>query len=212
MSEFILEEPTSKGFVKGKIYDVTFLYTNIQKSRDKFSKEGKEFSVKLLVDKKTAKAFKKQYPKNGFREVETQVFQEQYGIEPTHPEEEYQYIITLKCPDDKFTKVVENGQEVNRLVKLTYGEFKRPKVYVPVSDGVVKDITMDLNVGNGSSGAASFWVLDAHDFGTFPRLSGILVEDLIVYENTSSNLSDFGSVTSDAPPTPFDKTDDQISY
>ncbi len=194
MSSFILEEPTKNGFVKGLINDVTFLYVHIQEARDKFSKDGQEYSVKLVVDKETAKAFKKQYSKQGFSECETENFEEQYGIAPPHPKEEIQYLITLKAPDDHIVKSVgDGGEEVETAVKLGYGEFKRPKVYVPSTEGV-KDITRDLLVGNGSRGHASFWELSTTTYGEFARLSGILVSDLKVYEKRAGSQSAWGSV------------------
>ena len=99
----------------------------------------------------------------------------------------------MKVRDDKFIQAVEDGEEVEKLVKLSYTEFKRPKVYVPSTEGV-KDVTMDFEIGNGSRGDASFWVLDTKDFGSFPKLSGILVSDLKVYEGRGKNQCAFGNV------------------
>lgn len=222
MSSFILEEPTKSGFVKGFINDVTFLYVHIQDARDKFSKDGKEYSVKMVVDKATAKAFKKQYSKQGFSECETENFEEQYGIEPPFPKDETQYLITLKAPEDHVVRSTDNnGEEVERSVKLDYGEFKRPKVYVPSTEGV-KDITRDLMVGNGSCGHASFWELSTTTYGEFARLSGILVSDLKVYEKPAASQSAWGAVVNSdrAPENHFARQaqedapviDDQIPY
>lgn len=222
MSSFILEEPTKNGFVKGFINDVTFLYVSIQDAREKFSKDGNEYSVKLVVDKATAKAFKKQFSKQGFSECETENFEEQYGIAPPFPKDDTQYLITLKAPEDQIIRSTDsNGEEVERSVKLDYGEFKRPKVYVPTNEGV-KDITRDLIAGNGSSGHASFWVLSTSTYGDFARLSGILVNDLKVYEKRASSQSAWGTVVNgdNVPENHFTQQakedapvlDDQIPY
>ena len=194
MSEFILDDPSKSGFVKGRVNDVTFLYVTIQNAREKFTKNGSEYSVKLVVDKKTAKAFEKQYSKQGFTDCETENFEELYGVAPPFPGEDTQYIITIKAPDDSIIRSKSSdGEEIETSIKLDYDEFKRPKVYVPSNSGV-KDVTMDFEIANGSKGHASFWELSTTTYGNFARLSGILVNDLKIYENRSNDQCAFGKV------------------
>ncbi|MCP3921242.1 MAG: hypothetical protein GY714_01525 [Desulfobacterales bacterium] len=196
MSEFILGEPSKKGFTKGKINDVTFLYVNIQEPRNKYESEDKEFSAQLVVDKKTAKAFKKKFPKNSCREYDTENFEEQFGIDPPFPDESEQYVIKLTVNDFHFRKVTDpqTGEVATKTLKLPYDDFKRPKVFMPATDGDVNDVTKTMLVGNGSKGHAAFWIMTHDKFGDFPKLHEICVTDLIVYENRSKATSEWGSV------------------
>lgn len=205
MSEMIINEPSKNGFQDGFINGVTFLYVNIQQARDKYKSADKEYSAKLVVDEDTADLFKDKFPKNGVKEVKTANFEEQYGIVPPIPKAKKQYILTLKVADDKIIKVVDEatGEEQEKKVKLTYNDFKRPKVYVPDPSGVVDvvDITMSTNVGNGSKGDVAFWIAETNDFGSFPKLKALKVNELIPYEgNTGGNRTAFGTTgDSDAP-------------
>lgn len=198
MSTFIINEAAKGGFTDGRINDVTFLYVSIQSARDKYKSTDKEYSVKLVVDEDTGDAFENKFPKNPVKKVKTSNFEEQFGIAPPIPDAKNQFIITLKVADDKTIKVIdETGVETDQVVKLIYDEYKRPKVYVPATEGV-EDITRSINVGNGSRGDASFWLLDAGDFGFFPKLSAILVTDLIAYEKSAGSKSAFGNVVNGA--------------
>ncbi|MCP4392666.1 MAG: hypothetical protein GY804_00070 [Alphaproteobacteria bacterium] len=200
MSEFILGEPSKKGFTKGKINDVTFLYVSIQEPRDKYESEDKEFSAQLVVDQETAKAFKKKFPKNGYHEYNTANFEEQFGIAPPFPDERQQYVIKLTVNDFHYRKVVDplTGEEVKKALKLPYDDFKRPKVFIPADCGGVNDVTKTVLVGNGSKGHVAFWIMTHEKFGDFPKLHEICVTDLIIYENRSKSSSEWGTVANAA--------------
>lgn len=182
MSEFVLNEASDNGFQDGFINGVTFLYVCIQDAKTKWKSEELEYSVKCVVDKATGKAFKKTYPKNGVKEVDNEEFESTYSIGLPFPNQEEQYIITLKT-----SATDKNG------ALLQHGAFKRPKVYVPNGKGGVKDITRETLIANGSKGDVNFWV-STSEFGQFPKLAAILVSDLIPYEKKASAGSAWGAV------------------
>ncbi len=201
MSELVINEPSKNGFRDGFINDVTFLYVSIREARDKYKSTDKEFSAKLVVDEDTADSFKENFPKNGVKEIKTSNFEEQFGIQPPFPKAKKQYLITLKVADDKRITVVDQqtGEEHEKTVKLTLNDFKRPKVYMADPSGEYEniDVTEKVNVGNGSTGHVAFWILDSAEYGSFPKLKAIRVNDLVPYEPSSSNHGAFGSVASD---------------
>jgi len=181
MSQFVLNEAEDNGFQAGFINEVTFLYVSLQDAREKYKSTELEYSVKCVVDKATAKAFKKAYPKNGVKEVDTSEFKETFGIDAPYPDQDEQFILTMKT----------NAQDKDGQL-LSHNAFKRPKVYVPSGRGV-KDITAESLVANGSKGDVNFWVSDT-EFGQFPKLTAILVRELIVYEKRENAGSAWGSV------------------
>jgi hypothetical protein len=48
----------------GKLEDVTFAYAKLQSGSTKYQSKDLEYTVDVIVDKATAKQFKKDYPKN----------------------------------------------------------------------------------------------------------------------------------------------------
>lgn len=176
---------------KGKLFDVTFGFVKLQSGAFKYQSDTElEYTIDCVVDKTTAKAYKKAFPKNGYKEVETKEFKNIYKVAAPFPEEDEQYIIKLKSNANLKKDIPKAGLVAGDLIPY---EWKtRPKVFVPV-DGGVKDITMSVLVSNGSTGDVSFNINTYDGFGTFPQLSGILVKNLIEYIPKTS-VSDFGEV------------------
>lgn len=186
MSKLIINEDNTKGKIEG----VVFCYAKLQDGSFKYqSKTEKEYVVDCVVDKTTAKAFKKAFPKNGYKEVETSEFEEIFKIPPVYPEEDEQYIIKLKANANLKADVPKAGLVAGDIVPYEWAN--RTKAFVPVEGGV-KDITMEVLVGNGSKGVAAFNI-NENSFGVFPQLTGILVTDLIEYEQKGMQ-SAFGNV------------------
>ena len=188
MSKLVINEAV-KGKQKGKLEDVTLAYIKLQEGSLKYgSKTEKEYVVDAIVDKATAKEFKKQFPKNGYKEIETSEFEAKYKIAPPFPNEDEQYVIKLKAD-------AELAGDVSGLVKgdpIPYEWASRAKLFVPVEGGV-EDVTMSVLAANGSKGTVAFNIT-TNSFGTFPQLTGVLVTDLIEYEGAGGNTSDFGNV------------------
>ena len=181
MSELVFNEAQDNGFTDGFINGVTFLYVCINEAKEKYKSTDLEYSVKCVVDKATSKAFKKAFPKNGVKEVDTAEFKETFGVDAPYPDADEQYVLTIKT----------NAQDKDGVL-LPSSAYKRPKVYVPAGEGV-KDITSETLVANGSKGDVNFWVSDS-DYGKFPKLAAICVRELIVYEKREGSGSAWGSV------------------
>lgn len=173
MSKLLLSEKS------GKISDVHFAYVKLQRPTKKYQSEETEFSVDVVVDKATAKEMKKNFPKNGIREVDTSEFLKKYKFDPPFPDQDEQFVLKFKTNSTN-----KDGEP------KPYEWSSRPKVYVP-GDEKVKDVTMDVRVANGSSGDIAFNITNSN-YGVIHHLSAILVKDLIELENR--NTTPFGEV------------------
>lgn len=157
-------------------------YAKVQSPSKKYQSEVLEFSVDIVVDKATAKAFSKKYPKQKHKEIDTSEFEEKYKIEPPFPDEEEQFIIKIKRPGS-----FKDGAEVP--------EKYWPKVLLQEGNSAVP-LERDRLVANGSKGKVSFEE-NTNDFGTFARLKAILITDLIEYKSAAGGdaAADFGLKT-----------------
>lgn len=175
----------------GVMHDVIFCYVKMRDPALKFESETeKEFTVDCIVDEATAKKWKKAFKRNTPKEVETAKFEEIYKIEPPFEGDE-QYIVKVKC----------DAQDSNGRIKSAK---LLPNVFLDEGDNVRRNITDDVLVANGSAGKVAFNI-HSNKFGTFPMLSGILVEDLIEYQEEANpfggevvgSRSDVGDNSSD---------------
>lgn len=186
MSNLVITEVNGKK--KGKLEGVTLAYIKLQEGSFKYQSKEKEYTVDIIVDKPTAKEFKKQFPKNGYKEIDTKDFEGKYKIAPPYPAEDEQFVIKLKSD-------VALAGDVGQLKAgdpIPYEWNARPKLFVPVEGGV-EDVTMSVLAANGSKGSVAFNIL-TNSYGTFPQLSGVLVTHLIEYEGGGGSSSDFGEV------------------
>ena len=195
MTELIIKSmPEGKTKGTGAIRDAMLCYIKLQQGDFKYqSTTEKEYVLDVVVDKATAKAWKKSFPKNGYQEIETEEFASKYKVHPPLPDEDEQYVIKVKAK----TAMSADGAGLKKGDPIPYEWGSRPKLYVPVegSDDV-KDVTMDMLAANGSTGSVSFDITQ-NDFGTFPLLTGVLVTGLIPYESNSGG-SPFGHVVNKA--------------
>lgn len=174
----------------GMLTDVMFAYIKLQTGAYKYeSKTEREYSVVVIVDKATAKAFKKKFPKNGYKEVDNEDFEKIFKVPVPFPEQEEQYKIKLTVDCALKTDVPTKGLKGGDLVPYSWAS--RPKMFIPVEGGV-KDVTMSVLASNGSTGDVAFKVM-SNKFGTFPQMTGILVKNLIPYEGGEATTP-FGSV------------------
>ena len=151
------------------IEGVGFYYTKIQNPSPKFNPEdGNEFVVDLHVDKATAKAWGKEFPKNKPKEMEYDEFVEKFGEGNAIGTDE-QYFIKLK----KNESYEKDG------VRIPIADKYRPRVLQEV-DGELEDITFTKLVGNGSKGVAQYEI-NENKYGKFANLVAIKVEELDEY-------------------------------
>lgn len=177
---------------KGSLEGVTFAYIKFQEGSFKYgSKTEKEYCVDIIVDKATAKAWKKQFPKNTPKEIDTAEFESKYKIAPPFPDEDEQFVIKMKADCSISVDFPKLGLLAGDNVPYEWNT--RPKLFIPFEGGV-KDVTMTTLAANGSKGKVAFNIKQ-NDFGTFPKLEAILVEDLIEYVSSGGGAgSAFGTV------------------
>jgi len=179
MSKLVLDKDKKKA--KNYLKDVMFAYVKLQKPVFQFeSKTDFEYILDVVVDEDTADAFEDCVVKSSVRKVKTAVFEDKFGVKPPYPEAKNQYILKIRAYSH-----YSSGEEV------PYKYTARPKVLVP--DGAkVKDVTMDLLVGNGSRGDLSFSI-QASEYGSSAKVTAILVTDMIIYESNEGE-SAFGTI------------------
>ena len=172
-----------------------FAYAKIQEPAFKYqSTTEKEFSIDLIVDKATAKAFGKQFPKQKGKTVDNDDFEEIYKMPPPFPDQDEQYVLKLKRPAQ-----YKDGKPLP--------ESYWPKV-MQKKNGKAVPIPREVLVGNGSTGKVSYDV-NENDYGTFAKLKNILVEDLKEYKKTGgSGADDFGLELEEPTADEFGSADD----
>lgn len=177
------------------IEGVGFYYTKIQQPALKYqSQTEKEFVVDIHVDKATAKAFKKEFPKQGYKEVEYNEFAEKFGAENAIGDEE-QFFIKLKKPANYIDKKTKELTDV--------ADIYRPRVFLDDGEGNLEDVTFTKLVGNGSKGVVQYELYES-SFGVSAKLLAIKVDSLIEYESKggdeTSRFSALGNVKQVAKP------------
>lgn len=172
-----------------------FAYAKIQEPAFKYqSTTEKEFSIDLIVDKATAKAFGKQFPKQKGKTVDNDDFEEIYKMPPPFPDQDEQYVLKLKRPAQ-----YKDGKPLP--------ESYWPKV-MQKRGGKAVQIPREVLVGNGSTGKVSYDI-NENDYGTFAKLKNILVEDLKGYKKTGgSGADDFGLELEEPTADEFGSADD----
>ena len=172
-----------------------FAYAKIQEPAFKYqSTTEKEFSIDIIVDKATAKAFGKQFPKQKGKQVDNDDFEEIYKMPPPFPDQDEQHVLKLKRPAQ-----YKDGKPLP--------ESYWPKV-MQKKGGKAVQIPREVLVGNGSTGKVSYDV-NENDYGTFAKLKNILVEDLKEYKkNGGSGADDFGLELEEPTADEFGSADD----
>ncbi len=172
-----------------------FAYAKIQEPAFKYqSTTEKEFSIDIIVDKATAKAFGKQFPKQKGKQVDNDDFEEIYKMPPPFSDQDEQFVLKLKRPAQ-----YKDGKPLP--------ESYWPKV-MQKKGGKAVQIPREVLVGNGSTGKVSYDV-NENDYGTFAKLKNILVEDLKEYKKTGgSGADDFGLELEEPTADEFGSADD----
>lgn len=172
-----------------------FAYAKIQEPAFKYqSTTEKEFSIDLIVDKATAKAFGKQFQKQKGKTVDNDDFEEIYKMPPPFPDQDEQYVLKLKRPAQ-----YKDGKPLP--------ESYWPKV-MQKKNGKAVALPREVLVGNGSTGKVSYDV-NENDYGTFAKLKNVLVEDLKEYKKSGgSGADDFGLELEEPTADEFGSADD----
>lgn len=160
------------------IEGVGFYYTKIQNPAPKFNPEdGNEFVVDLHVDKATAKAWGKEFPKNKPKEMDYDVFVEKFGETNA-----------IGTDEQFFIKLKKNESYEKDGVRTPIADKYRPRVLQEV-DGELEDITFTKLVGNGSKGVAQYEI-NENKYGKFANLVAIKVEELDEYVTNGGDVTE----------------------
>lgn len=172
-------------------------YVKLQQPDFKYgSTTEKEFSVNLVVDKPTAKAWNKEFPKQKAKEVERSDFEKAYKIAPPTDDDEF-FVLSIKKPAQ-----YKDGNPIP--------DAMRPRAFIKGDNSKLQDITKDVLIANGSVGTVSYDVKD-NDYGHFSSLKAVRVDKLIEYKKAGGAANDFselGDVESLA--TDFDNVPERV--
>ena len=159
----------------------TFAYAKVTEPVNKYESQDKEFTIDVVVDKATAKAWNKSFQKQKARVVDTADFEGIYKIPAPFPNEDEQFILKLKKPAQYKDGAGLPKQYWPKLLQKVNGKA------VPIPDSVL--------IANGSKGQVSYETTE-NSYGTFARLKAILVEELIEYRKAGGDAAaDFGLET-----------------
>ena len=172
-------------------------YVKLQQPDFKYgSTTEKEFAVNLIVDKPTAKAWNKEFPKQKAKEVDRADFEKSYKIAPPTDDDEF-FVLSIRKPAQ-----YKDGNPIP--------DAMRPRAFIKGENGKLQDITKDVLIANGSVGTVSYDVKD-NDFGHFSSLKAVRVDQLIEYKKkggASNDFSELGDVESLA--TDFDDVPERV--
>ena len=172
-------------------------YVKLQQPDFKYgSTTEKEFAVNLVVDKPTAKAWNKEFPKQKAKEVDRADFEKSYKIAPPTDDDEF-FVLSIRKPAQ-----YKDGNSIP--------DAMRPRAFIKGENGKLQDITKDVLIANGSVGTVSYDVKD-NDFGHFSSLKAVRVDQLIEYKKkggASNDFSELGDVESLA--TDFDEVPERV--
>lgn len=152
-------------------------YAKVQVPGNKYQSDEKEFSIDIVVDKGTYKAWGKRFPKQKGKTVDNEDFKEIFKIDPPFEDQDEQCVIKLKK--------AANYKDGTVLDKKYW-----PKVLVQKNDKAVA-IEEGVFIANGSKVKVSFEIRE-NSYGTFAKLKNVLVTDLIEYRKSDNNGSEFG--------------------
>lgn len=178
---------TNINFESGIIENAVLFYTKLKNPPLKYgSQTEREYTVDVVVDKSSAKAWNKQFGKQKAKEIDNADFTEQFKTDPVFPDQDEQFVIKLK------KNAQYRDKTTGELVPLN--EKYIPRVFIKNDEGVLEDITFTTNVGNGSVGVVQFDV-NTNDFGTFAKLGAIRVDSLVAVEHKGgTNYDVLGTV------------------
>lgn len=174
------------------------VYTCIQQPTLKYQdKVNKEYKVSIVVDEDEADNWSEKFPKQAAKAIKTADFKNEFKIDAPFPSEKKQYVITLK-KDAQYKDGNPLPDNLKPKVFLTTGTDASGKA-------IMKDVTKDKLVGNGSVGVVSYETV-SNDYGDFARLKNVRVDSLIEYAKRGDGDDDLGVASDDDGSTGFDDT------
>ena len=207
MSKLVISKVEHKRYTQQcKLTGVYFAWCKLESGDTIFDAKDKpknalvpadyEYCVDVFMDKKTAKEVKKVCPKKNIKEIDTEGFEKVYGFKAPFDGDE-QFLI--KFNTSKALKSDVGDHKKGDLVP--HFMDSRPKVYLASGEDdngnpLVKEITLETKVGNGSQGYLIFMNYE-NSYGLQNQFTGVCVEDLVPYESKDQgDNSAFGTVVS----------------
>lgn len=145
--------------------NVPVAFAKIAEPGKKYKSEDLEYVIDCIVDKATAKAWNKEFPKQKAKEFEVAEFEEKFKMESPFGEDDEVFVIKLK-------KAATKDGEV-------FDEKYRPKVFLDTLEDGVKirtEITVSRLISNGTIADVSYRTTD-NDFGHFAQLQNIRIDE-----------------------------------
>ena len=145
--------------------NVPVAFAKIAEPGKKYKSEDLEYVIDCIVDKATAKAWNKEFPKQKAKEFEVAEFEEKFKMKSPFGEDDEVFVIKLK-------KAATKDGEV-------FDEKYRPKVFLDTLEDGVKirtEITVSRLISNGTIADVSYRTID-NDFGHFAQLQNIRIDE-----------------------------------
>ena len=145
--------------------NVPVAFAKIAEPGKKYKSEDLEYVIDCIVDKATAKAWNKEFPKQKAKEFEVAEFEEKFKMASPFGEDDEVFVIKLK-------KAATKDGEV-------FDEKYRPKVFLDTLEDGVKirtEITVSRLISNGTIADVSYRTTD-NDFGHFAHLQNIRIDE-----------------------------------
>ena len=159
-----------------EVIEGVLVYAKLAQADGKYQSKDTEYSVEVIISEDQADEWDTKFKKQPAKKIKAAEFEGKYKIPVPAQFKGEKNLYSVKLKKD----AVVDGVEF-------YPEF-RPKVFLDTVDGERVDITTSRLIANGSVGKVSYRV-NSNDFGTFAKLSNVLLteEGFIEYESKGSS-------------------------
>lgn len=170
-----------------EVIEGVLVYAKLAQADNKYQSKDSEYSVEVIISEDQADEWDTKFKKQPSKKIKAAEFEGKYKIPVPAQFKGEKNLYSIKLKKD----AVVDGVEF-------YPEY-RPKVFLDTNDGERVDITTSRLIANGSVGKVSYRV-NSNDFGTFAKLSNVLLteEGFIEYESKGTGGpvigSEFGAV------------------
>lgn len=156
--------------------NVPVAFAKIAEPGKKYKSEDLEYVIDCIVDKATAKAWNKEFPKQKAKEFEAAEFEEKFKMASPFGEDDEVFVIKLK---KAATKAKDNDIFDGKPNPKSFDDKYRPKVFLDTLEDGVKirtEITVSRLISNGTIADVSYRTTD-NDFGHFAHLQNIRIDE-----------------------------------
>ncbi len=170
---------------------------------NKFKGGAEQYTFCVVMDKATSKTWKKEFPVNSVKAIDTEDFKEKYGFDAPYPKQDDQFVYTFRA-DKHFGK---DWKDKKSGIEYRAGDevptFMHPDILkASTADGQPhEDITFTTYISNGSVADVAIFKKDMKE-GHTVKAKTVLVTELIEHESEGGNGGGgaFGAVVSSSKP------------